>query len=166
MGRFTVDPGAVPSIKVMCGIFLDDTIGPLIVDDAERYAPHRTGELAESIHHEVDDNVLYILVDADYAMWVEFGHQVFHPSTGVTGPEFVAEEPFIRPAVYKYRSPEFLQPPAMFPVGVAHPGHSYSTLREYEEMDLGWDTLESGIGEAAPRSGVHYAPGQSGDVGD
>lgn len=38
-----------------------------------------------------------------YAAWVELGHRVYHPSTGVTGPEVVPSEPFLRPALYTER---------------------------------------------------------------
>jgi hypothetical protein len=71
-------------------------------------------------------------------LWVEFGHQVFHPSTLTAGPDMVPEEPFIRPAVYKYRTPAAPDPPATFPVAVAHPGPgSLPTLADYLRLRLG-----------------------------
>ena len=39
-----------------------------------------------------------------YAAYVELGHRVYHPSTGVTGPEVVPAEPFLRPALFMRRS--------------------------------------------------------------
>ena len=38
-----------------------------------------------------------------YAAYVELGHRVYHPSTGVTGPEVVAPRPFLRPALFQER---------------------------------------------------------------
>ncbi|MGH3296093.1 MAG: hypothetical protein ACRDP7_30270 [Trebonia sp.] len=38
-----------------------------------------------------------------YALWVETGHRVYHPSTGVTGPEVVPAQPFLRPALFTRR---------------------------------------------------------------
>jgi hypothetical protein len=38
-----------------------------------------------------------------YALWVEEGHAVHHPSTGITGPERVPPQPFLRPALYQHR---------------------------------------------------------------
>ena len=38
-----------------------------------------------------------------YALWVELGHRVFHPSTRVVGPEVVSPRPFLRPALYQKR---------------------------------------------------------------
>jgi hypothetical protein len=46
-------------------------------------------------------------VDADgrtYAAYLELGHRQYHPSTGETGPEFVAPRPFLRPALFTSRS--------------------------------------------------------------
>jgi len=36
-----------------------------------------------------------------YAAYVELGHRVYHPSTGVTGPEVVPPQPFLRLALYQ-----------------------------------------------------------------
>lgn len=38
-----------------------------------------------------------------YAAWVELGHRVAHPSTGIVGPEVVPPHPFLRPALYQTR---------------------------------------------------------------
>ena len=38
-----------------------------------------------------------------YATFVELGHRVYHPSTGVTGPEVVPAQPFLRPALFTRR---------------------------------------------------------------
>lgn len=39
-----------------------------------------------------------------YALFVEMGHRVYHPSTGVVGPNEAEPKPFLRPALYKRRS--------------------------------------------------------------
>ncbi len=86
-------------------------LGPDIADDARRYAPERTGALKESIEHHLEDGTLIVSATggADgrtYAGYVELGHRVYHPSTGITGPEVVHPEPFLRPALYKERGDE------------------------------------------------------------
>ena len=39
-----------------------------------------------------------------YALYVEMGHRIFHPSTGVAGPDVAVPRPFLRPALYQRRS--------------------------------------------------------------
>lgn len=113
--------------------FFEDRLGPDIAGDARRYAPERTGALKASIEHHIEDGDLIVSasgggVDDDgnlyvsrragrggaphkvdeggrtYAAYVECGHRVYHPSTGIVGPETVAPEPFLRPALYQQRS--------------------------------------------------------------
>lgn len=85
-----------------------DRLGPAIAGDAKRYAPKRTGALAESIESHMDGDSLVVSAtgsgERDYAAWVELGHRVYHPSTGRVGPEVVPPEPFLRPALYRQRS--------------------------------------------------------------
>ncbi len=38
-----------------------------------------------------------------YAAYVELGHRVYHPSTGMVGPGTVAPRPFLRPALFTVR---------------------------------------------------------------
>lgn len=38
-----------------------------------------------------------------YALWVEMGHRVYHPSTHTVGPEVVAAQPFLRAALFQRR---------------------------------------------------------------
>jgi len=130
--------GATAEIEVASAAFLDDRLGPLIEEDAKRYAPKRTSKMADTIYHNVEGETLYIISPAPYSAWVELGHRVFHPSTGLAGPDFVPEQPFLRPAIYKYRTPESPDPPANFPVAISHPGISYPTLYLYEVEKLGW----------------------------
>ncbi|MHB1956706.1 MAG: hypothetical protein ACYCOU_23525 [Sulfobacillus sp.] len=139
MARVTMELGAIAEIHAAVDVFLDDRLGPLIVEDAKRYAPKRTGEMASTIFHTVLDGVLYIVSPAPYSAWVELGHRVFHPHTGIVGPEAVPEEPFLRPALYKYRTPQIEDPPATYPVAVSHPGGaSFPNLLTYEEDVLHW----------------------------
>jgi hypothetical protein len=134
-----MNPGALAGVITGVTELQDNVLGPAIVADMVRYAPERTGELRAGIHHYMDGTTLVVVSDAPYSAWVELGHRVFHPSTGVTGPEVVPEEPFMRPALYKYRTPEMLDPPAIFPVAVGHPGGpTYPHLIEYEVEKLGW----------------------------
>lgn len=89
--------------------FFEERLGPDIARDAKRYCPERTGDLMESIEHHVEDGGDLIISatgseDRTYAAYVELGHRVYHPSTGEVGPEVVAPEPFLRPALYQQRS--------------------------------------------------------------
>jgi hypothetical protein len=132
VARVVMDSGAMFRLEFAISEFLDTKIGPLIVGDARRYAPKRTGHLAESIGWDVYGLTLYVYATAHYAAWVELGHRVYHPSTGEVGPEMVPEEPYLRPALYKYRTPQVPDPAATFPVAIPHPGVTYSSLAAYE----------------------------------
>lgn len=85
-----------------------EVLGPEIADDARMLCPVDTGALKESIEHHMDGDDLIISATggADgrtYAAYVEFGHRVYHPSTGTVGPETVPPSPFLRPALYTRR---------------------------------------------------------------
>ena len=90
--------------------FFDERLGPDIVRDAKRYCPTRTEALRDSIEHHIEDGGDLIVSATGgaggrvYAAYVELGHRVYHPSTGEVGPEVVAPEPFLRPALYQQRS--------------------------------------------------------------
>jgi hypothetical protein len=84
------------------------TLGPRITEDAQRYCPVETGALRDSIEDSMNGHTLIVSATGGaggrtYAAWVELGHRVFHPSTGIVGPERVAAEPFLRPALYMVR---------------------------------------------------------------
>jgi hypothetical protein len=89
--------------------WLDDDLGQDIEDDARGYCPVLTGDLAGSLEHHMNGYVLVVKATGSderfYAVYVEMGHRVFHPSTGIVGPETVPEEPFLRPALYQIRRP-------------------------------------------------------------
>lgn len=104
--RVYMDADAIGHIEADVEEFLGTELGPLITADAIRYAPKRTGALAAGIEYFADGTQLIVYSTAPYTLDVEFGHRVYHRFTGQVGPEVVPEQPFMRPALYKYRSPE------------------------------------------------------------
>ncbi len=79
-------------------------LGPAIEADAVRYAPKRTGHLAESMGHHLEDHNLIIDNTADYSVYVEMGHRVAHgPGMKEVGPKVVAPQPYLRAALYQER---------------------------------------------------------------
>lgn len=121
--RVYIDANAIGHVEADIEEFLDTELGPLITADAIRYAPKHTGRLAAGIEYYTDGTQLIVYSTAPYTLDVEFGHRVYHRFTGVVGPEVVPEEPFLRPALYKYRSPQDPEgtPPLVAP-GVEHVG--------------------------------------------
>jgi hypothetical protein len=127
VARVVMSVKAAGEIEDAVHDFLDDVLGPLITQDAVRYAPIRTGELKGSIRYWVDALTLRVGAFAPYAADVELGHRVFHRFKHVVGPEIVPEEPYLRPAVYKYRSPEDPEgTPPLIPPGVARPPKAFA----------------------------------------
>jgi len=91
------------------GKFADERLGPDIARDARRYCPEDTGALKDSIENHMEEDTLIVSASGGaggriYAAWVELGHRVYHPSTGIVGPEVVPPEPFLRPALFQQRS--------------------------------------------------------------
>ena len=85
--------------------WLDDDLGEEIEQRARRYAPKDTGALAASCEHHLDGTTLIVSAlggagGRSYAAYIELGHRVFHPTTGIVGPEWVPAQPFLRPALY------------------------------------------------------------------
>lgn len=85
--------------------YADGELGPKIRDDAKRFCPVETGALRESIEDHLEGHTLIVSATggADgriYAVYLELGHRVFHPSTHTVGPEVVAPEPFLKPALF------------------------------------------------------------------
>jgi hypothetical protein len=129
--RVEIDDSWRPHVEAGMQQLFEDRLGPDIAGDAARYAPRRTGALAASVEHHIEGGDLIVSasgggVDEDgnlyvsrrpghgvhhhveeegrtYAAYVELGHRVYHPSTGKTGPDTVAPQPFLRPALYKDR---------------------------------------------------------------
>jgi hypothetical protein len=129
MAEVIVSMEAMGHVDAAIHDFLDDTIGPLVTADAIRYAPERSGLLRASIRYWVSGNRLYVGAFTDYAADVELGHRVFHRFRHKLGPEIVPEEPYLRPALYKYRTPEVPTgtPPAI-PPGIPHPKKPFDFL--------------------------------------
>lgn len=63
----------------------------------ERRAEYAQGTRVTRPVHHVEEG------GRTYAAYVELGHRVAHPSTGVVGPEVVAPRPFLRPALFQQR---------------------------------------------------------------
>lgn len=130
--RVEISGGWEAQVDTAVENLFEDKLGPDIADDARRYAPKRTGALAASIEHHLEGADLIVSasgggVDGDgnlyvsrrpgrggaphhvdeagrtYAAYVELGHRVYHPSTGIVGPEVVPPQPFLRPALYQER---------------------------------------------------------------
>src|SRR5712664_1951496 len=102
-----METGWEEKLRVASGQCLDQ-LGHDVATDAKRYAPKDTGALAASIEHHMEGHTVVISARGgaggrEYAVFVELGHRVFHPSTGITGPEVVPPQPFLRPALYQFR---------------------------------------------------------------
>lgn len=106
--RIVFDPGAQAHIDEAVDVFFMDTLGPAIRDDAHRYCPKRTGDLADSLERHLEGHTLIVSAtgsdEREYASDVELGHRIYHPSTKTAGPDVVAPEPFLRPALYSQRA--------------------------------------------------------------
>lgn len=108
-GRAEIEDGWEEQVGAAVEEFLGQRLGPDIAADARRYAPERTGALRDSIEHHLEGGTLIVSATGgdggrEYAAWVELGHRVHHPSTGITGPEVVPPEPFLTPALMQERS--------------------------------------------------------------
>jgi hypothetical protein len=103
-----MDPGAQGYIDAAVDDYFRDHLGPAIHSDAYRFCPKRTGDLAESIEDHLEGHTLIVSAhgtgERGYASDVELGHRIYHPSTKTAGPDTVAPEPFLRPALYAQRA--------------------------------------------------------------
>ena len=106
-----IDDGAIrAAIGEGLGKVARERLGPAIREDAKRFCPVDTGALRDSIKDSYDEasQTLYVTATGDgernYAYFVETGHRVWHPSTGIVGPQRVAPEPFMRPAIWQQRA--------------------------------------------------------------
>lgn len=107
--RAEIDDDAMAQVMTAWGEFAEQRLGPDIARDAARFCPERTGALKESIEHHMDGDALIVSATGGdkgrvYAVYLELGHRVYHPSTGITGPEVVPPQPFLRPALFQERS--------------------------------------------------------------
>lgn len=108
MARVEINPDWEGFVTGAWRQFADERLGPEVADDARRYAPVDTGALQDSIEHHLEEDDLIVSASGgaggrNYATFVELGHRVYHPSTGITGPEVVPAEPFLRPALFQRR---------------------------------------------------------------
>lgn len=103
--KIVIDAGDVhEQITAALDEYFDTRLGPAIAADAERYCPKRTGYLASTIGHHVEDHKLVVDATADYAVYVEMGHRVAHgPGMSELGPKVVPPQPFLRSALYTER---------------------------------------------------------------
>lgn len=84
--------------------WMREELGPQIAGRARIYVPKDTTALMQSIESHMDGTTLVVSAtgsaEREYAAYIELGHRVFHPSTGVVGPEWVPARPFLRPALF------------------------------------------------------------------
>jgi hypothetical protein len=94
---------------------LMDLLGGMVEHDAKAFAPKKTGRLAQSIHHEVNDGVFRVGSNLDVALWMEEGTRPHvirprnakalmwpgadHPYALVNHPG-TRPSPFLRPALW------------------------------------------------------------------
>jgi hypothetical protein len=107
VGRVEIADDLEEQLAVITDGYFAGKLGPQIRDDAKRYCPRRTGDLAGSIEDHLEGRTLIVSAtgseERHYAAYVELGHRVFHPSTRTVGPGVVPPEPFLRPALYAAR---------------------------------------------------------------
>jgi hypothetical protein len=106
MAEVIVDSGWIQYLREKIDQFFDERLGPDVAGTATVLCPKRTGDLAKSIEYSVSDTVLTISATGSderwYAYWVETGHRLV--AWGRQTDEFVAPRPFLRPALYQFRS--------------------------------------------------------------
>jgi hypothetical protein len=84
--------------------YFTDHLGPAIEADAKRYAPKRTGKMAQAISFRVENHRLIVEAGVRYAVFVELGHMVAHgPGMSIVGPKMVPPQPFLQAALFTVR---------------------------------------------------------------
>ena len=85
-----------------------EKLGPAIRDDAKRYCPKRTGDLANSIEYHLDGHTLIVSAtgsdDRSYAAYVEWSHRIVAGSPRAVTDRKTHSEPFLRPALFQTRT--------------------------------------------------------------
>ena len=106
--QITMDPDWQGKLSAVIDGSFTDKLGPAIRDDAKRYCPKRTGDLADSIEYHLDGHTLIISAtgsdDRDYASYVETGHRIVAGSPRAVTNRKTLSEPFLRPALYTKRT--------------------------------------------------------------
>lgn len=120
--RAEVDDSWQENVDTAMVEFFEQRLGPDIAGDAKRYCPKRTGDLAESVEHHVEDGNLIVSAtgsdEQSYAYYVEMGTRphvirpngkqalfwagAAHPVKKVNHPG-TKPEPFLRPALFQER---------------------------------------------------------------
>ena len=121
-GRVEVDDSWEGEVAAALAAFFQERLGPDIARDAQRYCPERTGALARSIEHHLEDGDLIVSAtgsdERTYAAYVELGtrpHEIrpsskqalfwegaAHPVAAVHHPG-TRPQPFLRPALFQER---------------------------------------------------------------
>lgn len=116
-----LDPTAKVHVDEAINGWLDDIIGPAILDDAKARVPKKSGRLHDSLIHEVQNKVLRVgSRDVNYAQAIEMGMPPFiivpngkkalfwpgaeHPVPYVNHPGW-QPQPYLRPALFQRRTP-------------------------------------------------------------
>lgn len=99
MASFAMDPDGLAQIDAAITRVKTKVIEQ-IAEDARRYAPKRTGHLAESIEAQPQND--RVVVHADYGVFVELGHH--EVAWGHDEHRMAPPEPFMRPALYQERA--------------------------------------------------------------
>ena len=83
-------------------------LGPAIREDAYRYCPKRTGDLANSIEDHLDGHTLIVSAtgsdERSYAAYVEWSHRIVAGSPRAVTDRKTHSEPFLRPALFQTRT--------------------------------------------------------------
>lgn len=121
--RVEMDDGWHEHVDEAVRELFEEKLGPDIAEDARRYCPKRTGDLAESIEHHIEDGDLIVSATGSeehaYAAYVELGTMphVIRPKekralywegaphpVGVVHHPGTKPQPFLRPALFTERS--------------------------------------------------------------
>lgn len=105
--EIVIDPGMQSHLDAATDDLFRDRLGPAIRDDAARYCPKDTGDLANSGESHLEEHTLIIgftgSAERDYASYVETGHRIVLAG-GVDTGRRVGPQPYMRPALYTERS--------------------------------------------------------------
>lgn len=86
--RVRIDADATAKLQKLGDKYVADVVLPKIEAHAKRIVPVDEGDLQDSIHSEVSDEGMFVVADADHALFVE------------QGTSKMAAQPYLRPAMY------------------------------------------------------------------
>jgi hypothetical protein len=105
--KIVMDPGVQAHLDAATDDLFRGKLGPAIRDDAKRYCPKDTGDLADSIEDHLEGHTLVITATGSaeraYGAYVETGHRIVGPGGADTGRR-VGPRPYLRPSLYTERS--------------------------------------------------------------